>query len=120
MSLENLHLYHTFMEIFKILKFSTPRSIENLFKFCPRNNNFRLIVPLQRLAVSQQNFVFTSTNIWNDHITHVLEKPEADENGLIIPGSNPNSDLTASIMVGKDHLKSYLPSRQKLGDPTYW
>ena len=35
MNLENLHMYHTFMELFKILEFDVPQSIKDLFKFCP-------------------------------------------------------------------------------------
>ena len=45
MNLENLHMYHTFTELFKILKFDVPHSIiiKDLFKFCPKNEKLRLI-----------------------------------------------------------------------------
>ena len=48
MDLENLHMYH-------------------IFKFCPKNEKLRLIAWL-RLDISQQNFLYTSTKIWNDLI----------------------------------------------------
>ena len=89
------NMYLTFMELFKILKFDVPQSIKDLFKFCPRNEKLRLIVPLLRLDISQQNFLYTSTKIWNDLIPYVLKICDANEDGIIIPGSSKNSDLSA-------------------------
>ena len=120
MNLENLHMYHTFMELFKILKFDVPQSIKDLFKFCPRNDKLRLIVPLMRLDVSQQNFLYTSTKIWNDLIPYVFEICDANEDGIIIPGSSKNSDLSASSGIIKSNLKKYLLSLQNRDDPNTW
>jgi hypothetical protein len=36
LSLKNLHIYHTFMESFKILKHNTPISIRGLSSFLPK------------------------------------------------------------------------------------
>ena len=58
LNLENLYLYHTFMETFKIMKFSAPISMRSVVKFLPRSEKLKLEVPLDRLDVSQQNFVF--------------------------------------------------------------
>ena len=106
----NLHMYHTFMELFKILKFDVPQSIKDLFKFCPRNDKLRLIVPLMRLDVSQQNFLYTSTKIWNDLIPYVFEICDANEDGIIIPGSSKNPKIQKKI-------QTYQP-RQVLLNPT--
>ena len=43
MNLENLHVYHTFMELFKILKFDVSQFIKDRFRFCPKNEKLRLI-----------------------------------------------------------------------------
>ena len=103
-----------------ILKFDVPQSIKDLFKFCPRNDKLRLIVPLMRLDVSQQNFLYTSTKIWNDLIPYVFEICDANEDGIIIPGSSKNSDLSASSGIIKSNLKKYLLSLQNRDDPNTW
>ena len=54
MNLENLYHYHTFMELFKILKHQTPMSVYESFRFCPKNNKLLLMIPKVRLDVSQQ------------------------------------------------------------------
>ncbi len=120
MNLENLYKYHIFMETFKVLKYGIPSPIKELFQFCPMNDNLRLMLPLVRLDVCQQNFSFKSSKIWNEHFNHVFTNCEAGENGIIIPGSAKNSDLTASIAFVKINLKKHLLSLQKQGEPTIW
>ena len=83
LNLQNLYLYHTFMETFKVLKFSTPISIRNLLYFLPRTEKYRLQLPLVRRNVTKQNFVFKSSHIWNDLSTELLEKCIPTESGLI-------------------------------------
>ena len=57
MNLDNLHVYHTFIEL----------SIKDLFKFCPKNEKLRLVT-LLRLNISQQNFLYISIEIWDNLI----------------------------------------------------
>ena len=97
LNLENLYFYHMFMEIFKILKYSIPCSLKQLFNLCPRNQKFLLMAPKDKLEASKQNFVFKTTKVWNKLIGHALERNEPANSGLIIPGSARNSDLSASI-----------------------
>ena len=120
MSLENLYSYHSFMETFKILKFYTPKSMHELLNFLPKNEKLSLMVPLVKLNVTQQNFVFKASKIWNDHKDSVFNKSLPSETGIIIPGSNKNSDLASAIGCIKKKLKDRLLSIQKLGDPTVW
>ena len=120
MNLENLYKYHTFMEAFKVLKYGTPSPIKELLKFCPMNDNLRLMVPLVRLDVSQQNFAFKSSKIWNDFASNIFNNCEASHNGIIIPGSAINSDLVASTGFVKNNLKKHLLSQQKQGDCDMW
>ena len=120
LSIKNLYNYHMFMEVFKIVKLSTPISIRNLVKFLPRSEKLILEVPLVRLDVTKQNFAFKSTLVWNDLSVKILEKCDALDNGLIIPGSAENSDLAASTSFVKSRLRNLLLSQQKLGDPLLW
>ena len=120
LSIKNLYNYHMFMEVFKIVKLSTPISIRNLVKFLPRSEKLILEVPLVRLDVTKQNFAFKSTQVWNDLSVKILEKCDALDNGLIIPGSAENSDLAASTSFVKGRLRNLLLSQQKLGDPLLW
>ena len=120
LNLQNLYLYHVFMETFKIAKFSTPVSMRNIIKFLPRTDKLKLEVPLVRLDVSQQNFSFKCTQIWNDLLPRVLEKCEPSKSGLIIPGSAVNSDLAASSSFIKRKMRNTLLSDQKLGNRNLW
>ena len=120
LSLKNLHAYHTFMESFKILKHNTPISIRDLLAILPKTEKMRLQTPHVRLNISKQNFVSQSTMIWNDLCPQLFDKCSPIENGLIIPGSQPNSDLAASTTIIKKRLKVLLLSQQNEGDPTSW
>ena len=120
MNLENLYIYHIFMETLKILKFGVPQSMSELFKFCPKSDRLRLQVPLQKLDVSHQNFLFMSSKIWNDLRGNVFEKCCLNDNGLVIPGSAPNSDLSASTGALKKKLKSHLLFYQQQGNINIW
>ena len=108
------------METFKILKFSTPISIRNLLSFLPKTEKLRLEVPRVKLNTTKQNFFFVSTQIWNDMSTEIFEKCNPDKNGLIIPGSSKDSDLSASTGIIKNKLKCHLLSLQKLGNASIW
>ena len=120
LNLENLYFYHMFMEIFKILKYSIPCSLKQLFNLCPRNQKFLLMTPKVKLEVSKQNFVFKATKVWNKLIGHALERTEPEISGLIIPGSARNSDLSASIAFVKGKIKIYIQNSQKLGHIYLW
>ena len=99
LDLENLYFYHMFMEICKILKYSIPCSLKQLFNICPRNQKFFLMTPKVKLEVSRQNFVFKATKVWNKLIGHALERNESAKSGIIIPGFARNSDLSASSSI---------------------
>ena len=64
-----------FMEIFKILKYSIPCSLKQLFNLS-KNQKFLLMTPKVKLEVSKQNFVFKATKVWNKLIGHALERNE--------------------------------------------
>ena len=120
LNVHNLYKYHTFMETLKILKFSTPISVHNLISLLPKTDKLRLEVPRVKLNITKQNFVFKSTQIWNDMSSEIFEKCSPNENGLIVPGSTKDSDLSASTAFIKSRLKSHLLSAQKLGNTLNW
>ena len=120
MSLKNLYSYHTFMEIFKIMKFFVPSSLHKILKLCPRNNKLTLVIPLVKLDVSQQNFEFKAVKIWNTYKEYVFNKCAPMNTGLIIPGSSENSDLSASTAAIKHKLKCHLLLKQSSGDKFMW
>ena len=50
-SLHHLHIYHTFFDLYKILKFKTPVTIQKLFQII-RQPNFNLAPYFQWLELS--------------------------------------------------------------------
>ena len=99
LSLQNFYKYHTFMETFKILKYSTPIVLKNFLNFLPRTNKLLLTVPLVKLDCTKQNFIFKSIEIWNSVSTKIFEKCTASNSGLIIPGSSKNSDMSTPLVL---------------------
>ena len=120
LSLGNLYEYHTFMEVFKLLKFQTPSSIREQFTLSYRNQSLNLILPRVSLDKTKKSFIFKSAIIWNKMYSYVLNKCEAEENGIIVPGSAINSDLGAPISFVKNKVKSVLLAMQKSGDSIQW
>lgn len=120
LNLENLYKMHTFMEVFKILKFSAPISLNNLFEMSDRVEKFILKVPLIKSLRQRKNFISSASIIWNDIVSKVLSKSEPISSGIVVSGTSKNSDLTISIPVMKARLKSHLLCFQQAGDPTHW
>ena len=120
LSLENLYTYHTFMEVFKLLKFQSPTSIREQFTLRYRNHSLNLILPRVSLDKTKKSFIFKSATTWNKMFPYILNKCEAEKSGIIIPGSAVNSDLSAQISFVKGKLKSIMLSLQKTGDIIQW
>ena len=59
MSLQNLYVYHTFMETFKILKFRSPISVHSMFNISKRKET-TLITPFP-----SSSFVYRASSLWN-------------------------------------------------------
>ena len=120
LNLENLYTYHTFMEVYKLLKFQSPIALRDYFTLSYRNHKLTLIVPQVSLNKRRQNFIFKSVIIWNKLLPCILMKCAAEECGIVIPGSTINSDLSAPISFIKTKLKSSLLAQQKTGDIIIW
>jgi hypothetical protein len=59
---------------------------------------------------------------WNDLCIcpKLFDKCNPIENDLIIPGSQPNSDLAASTTIIKKRMKVLSLSQKNEGDPISW
>ena len=79
---------------------------------------YYLNLPKLKLDTSRHNFLYNSSLIWNELIGKILEKSDPNPNNIMIPGSSPNSDLSASISLVKKRLKKYLLGLQEVDVPT--
>jgi len=111
--MHHLYIQHTFVDMFKIVKYRTPISIYELFNPSPRSTNLLMCLPRINLDTSKQNFIFRGSLIWNSLIGQLLDKCTPIENGLMVPGSSPSSDISASIALVKKRLKDLLFITQK-------
>ena len=119
LNLSNLYVHQTFMTTYKIMKDHTPISVYDLFNLGHRHNLLINLPPIH-LNVSQYNFVYQCSLLWNKYIGKVLEKSIPESNGILILGSAENSDLCTPIPFIKNKLKSILLEYQKTGDPILW
>ena len=126
LTLYNLYVSRSLVELLKILKYSLPISMHKHFKLCPESYQFRLIFPEYKLDITKNNYFVRSISLWNKCIPKLLDSPELVEVAylkglkLIIPGNKPNSDLTISIKAFKDRLIKFLLNIQKLGNLSDW
>lgn len=112
--LHHLHIQHTFIELFKIIKYRTPMSVYEMFQSSSRDSNFLMNVPKINLNISKPNFAFNASLIWNKLIGMLLNRCFPNFFGLMVPGSSEGSDLSAPISSIKKKLKEILFNTQKL------
>ena len=78
MSLQNLYQYHSFVEVFKVLKYNLPSSVYELFLKSQRENKLSLITPIVQLNKTKENFVFGASENWNNLLEFVFDKCEPE------------------------------------------
>ena len=117
LSLHNLHIQHTFIELFKIIKNRTPISVYELFYESKRDSKFLMILPRVNLDISKENFAFSASLIWNGLVNKLLDKCFPNEIGIMIPGSSTCSDMSAPISTIKKRSKDILFKIQKAETP---
>ena len=84
-------------------------SLCELLKNSPRNTNMLLLVPLIRLDLAKNNFIFQALCIWNGLIQKLMNRSSTNSLGIIIPGSSSNSDPGTShliIFAKRGHFKA--------------
>ena len=97
MTIQNLYVYHTYMELFKILKLRSPISLYGQFVISDRK---------ETMLISKRpanNFVSRSTKIWN-----------------IISPKMSVTDFCCKINATKNHLKKALLDLQHAENPVTW
>ena len=97
LALSNLYTYHTFMEVFKILKLRCPISLFEYFKISPRKET-NLIT-----SFPTHNFISRGTAIWN-----------------IIAPKLKLLDYSHNLSLAKSGLKRALLHLQHSGDDITW
>ena len=98
LSFMNLYTYHTYMELFKILKFRDPLVIYEQFKLSDRKTN--LLINM----FPAKHFVSRSTSIWN----------------TITPKLKLADHCSTKIAYVKNNLKNILLSLQGSADAVAW
>ena len=112
LSLHHLHIYHTFIDLFKLLKLKIPISVSEIFKLSIRTSNLLVTLPLIRTELAKRNFVFQASKLWNALIGKLMN--ECRPNSNMIPGFANCSDLSAPISVIKKKLRDVFLLTQKL------
>ena len=123
LSLHHLHVQHTFIELFKIMKERQPVSLVELFEPSYRSQSHSMIIPKHGLEIIKHNFVYKGSDIWNGLIGNLLDTCEPNANNIMVPGSSKFSDLSAPISVIKSRLKTHLLHFQQIktaGRPNEW
>ena len=123
LTIHNLYSKHIFMETYKILQQHSPISMFSEFAKQPSHKtcNHRLRVQVNNdLNSSRINFIYKATVLWNTLIPRVLLPNTPMDNGLIVPGSCKNTDLSASIPFVKRRIKSLLLTIQATGCKKTW
>ena len=125
LTLYNLYYKHTFIEMFKIIKFREPRGLFEYVLISTNDHNNRIIlkpnITHNKLPATKQNFLFMACKIWNNFAKDVLEKNKINSTlGYIIPGEQANSDLSTSVAFMKDKASKILLSKQSSGLEEIW
>ena len=125
LTLHSLYYKHTFIEMFKIIKFREPRGLfENVLISSNDYNNRIILKPNithNNLTNTMQNFMFKSCKIWNSFNKDVFEKNKINNRfGYIIPGEEANTDLSTSVGFIKNRLEKVLLSKQSSGLEEIW
>ena len=120
LTLHHLYIQHTFVELFKVLKFRVPISVYSILPCQTRvrsSNLLRIRTPCILLEKSRYNFIYMSVSIWNSLIGYVFLKDEPNNDGIIVHGSAMYTDLLFTpIAYVKQKLKSKILSIQSIVD----
>ena len=74
LTLKNLYNLHTFVELFKILKFRSPKPLFDVFDNSKNCSSNLLNIPLVKLDIAKHNFVFSASSLWNNLIDNIFTK----------------------------------------------
>ena len=66
LTLHNLYVSRSLVELIKILKLHLPYPVYENLQFCPRTHHFRLLSRKYNLDISKNNYFISSVNLWNE------------------------------------------------------
>ena len=126
LTVHNIYILRSLLELLKIIKFHSPISMYSFFEFSNHHSKFRLKITCYKLDISKRNFTHNATKLWNICIDKLLDspvlsvKPFTKGSQHIISGNVKNSDMTISIGLFKKRLNDLLLETQKEGSPSEW
>ena len=123
LTIHNLYNKHTFIETYKIMKDHTPISVFSELEIVRNHRicNYKIRAPAnKKLLSSRQNFIYKAAVLWNSIIDRVLLSDTPREDGMILPGSCINTDLSAPVSFVKYRVKALLRIIQSSGTDISW
>ena len=126
LTVKNLYISRSLVELMKIIKFHSPISMYEFFKFSNHHSKFRLQIPKHKLDISKRNYIHNAIKFWNTCIGKILDspvlsvKPFTKGSQHIISGNVVNSDMTIPIGLFKKRLNNLLLATQNEGSSSEW
>ena len=131
LTVHNLYKLFAFNELFKIQKFHSPISLFTLLHSCSNHNDENNATKLDRknnlelpnydLEMSRKQFLFCSIKIYNALNWKVLPPSKLNKKlNIIIPGTDPYSDLSAPKSYVKKKCNEILFNFQHMGNSLNW
>ena len=123
----NLYVYHTLLELFKILKFRTPYCIYEIFSHIgSKHNNITICIPIMIQQCQRRTFTYQSRILWNKFYKHLLVPfsiPLHRDYILkfnLTESESIHYDYSTKISQFKSNLSGLLMNKQLEGDRTSW
>ena len=128
LTVHNLYVYHSLLELYKILKFRTPYCVYELFLGSSevRHSDLILHIPLVLLHCQRQSFIHQASILWNKFYKKLLEPfmiPLHKDYVLKFKLTNSESihyDYSTKVSRFKSQLSRLLMDMQSNGDKTAW
>ena len=128
LTIHNLYVYHTLLELYKILKFRTPYCMFELYNNlnAQRQIHLNLNIPLVSLNCQKQSFVYESRILWNKTYKMLIQPfsipvhPDYLKQNNLTNCSSIHYDYSTRVSLFKSHLNKLLMSKQSLGDANLW
>ena len=127
LTVHNLYVYHTLLELYKTLKFRSPYCIfEILSTSGPRQMDLTIQVPQVTLQCQKVSFTYQSSILWNRFYKQLVTPftiPIHQEYIMKHKLTNSNSihyDYSTKVSALKSRLSKLLSETQTIGDKDCW
>ena len=122
----NLYVYYSLVELYKILKFRVPYCMFSLFSLNTRCNSLHLNIPQTSLHCERQSFIYQTSILWNKTYKHILEPFHIPLNKYHLNMFNLTNielifyDYSTNVSMFKSKLSKIIMDIQKKGDVNDW